>query len=460
MNTGHDITSPMSYEERRASIGLSSIYAFRMLGLFMILPVFSLFAKDLHGSTPLLTGFAIGAYGLTQAIFQIPFGMLSDRYGRKSIIAVGLAIFAVGSLIAAFADSIYGVIAGRALQGAGAIAAALMALAADLTRETQRTKAMAMIGITIGMSFVIAVVIGPVIASWVGLRGIFTLTAGLGLFGIILLYGWVPNPAAIRFHHDTEPVPKKFRSIVKNAELLRLNFGIFILHFILTALFVVLPLSLINLNIEGSQHWQIYLPVLLCSMAACLPLVVFAEKKRKIKPVFLTAISLIVIANLLISNFNSDLAIITGLLFLFFTGFNILEATLPSLISKIAPIDLKGTALGVYSTCQFLGAFCGGLFGGWTYGSYGIATVFLFSGIAAIIWLFVAASMNPPIHLSSLVVSVGISKQTEATRMSEQIAKIEGVAEVVVLVSDGVAYLKVDKERLDRDRLNRLIEHV
>ena len=456
LNQPQDITSPMSSVERRASIGLSSIFALRMLGLFMILPVFSLLAEDLKETTPFFIGVAISIYGLTQAVFQIPFGMLSDRIGRKPVISAGLLIFVLGSLLAAISESIYGVIAGRALQGSGAIASAIMALAADLTQEIHRTKAMAMIGISIGFSFAIAVVLGPVVGHWSGIQGVFGVTAVLALVAIAVLFWVVPKPTKCTFHRDTEPVPARFKQVLSDPDLLRLDFGIFTLHLILTASFVALPLMLRNAGVEGDQHWMIYLPVLLLSMATCIPFVIVAEKKRKMKTVFLLAVSVVVFADFGISQLSGSLIGIVGFLFLFFTGFNLLETTLPSLISKIAPADLKGTAIGVYSTSQFLGAFAGGLCGGWIYGNFGLEKVFLFCSLAAMIWFMVALTMKPPKHLSSLLLSVGSLQENEAVLMSKQISQIEGVAEAVVLADDGVAYLKVDNTRLDRERLFNL----
>lgn len=458
MNQAQDITSPMSPTERRASFALAGIFMLRMLGLFMILPVFSLYAGQLKGSTPFLTGVAISAYGLTQALLQIPFGMLSDRYGRKLMIALGLLIFASGSVIAALSDSIYGVILGRALQGSGAIAAAVMALAADLTREVQRTKAMAIIGISIGVSFAIAVVTAPVIADRAGVAGIFWLTAGLALTGLYVLFALVPSPAKMRFHRDTEAVPAQFGMVLSNKELLRLDFGILALHMILTAGFVVLPLVLRDsAGIATAHHWYVYLPVLLLSIGAMVPFVIMAEKKRKMKAVFLGAIGLIALAELGLLNFHEHMAALVGFLFMFFTGFNLLEATLPSMISKIAPVDLKGTAMGVYSTSQFLGAFLGGVCGGWIYGAFGLSYVFLFAAVIALLWLIVSFGMKPPRALSSLLLNLGRVGEEEAARISAQMLKIEGVAEAIVLADDGVAYLKVDHEKLDRKRLQALI---
>lgn len=457
LNQAEDITSPMSPLERRASFSLAGIFALRMLGLFMLLPVLSLFSEQMDGATPFLTGLAISAYGLTQALFQIPFGLLSDRYGRKPLITIGLLIFAGGSVLAALSDSIVGVIAGRALQGSGAIAAAVMALAADLTREVHRTKAMAVIGISIGVSFAVSVVAGPIIAGQIGISGIFWVTAALALIGIIVLWTLVPTPAVRRFHRDAEPVPAQFKTVLADAELLRLDIGILILHMILTAGFVVLPLALRDAGLAPADHWMIYLPVLVLSMAGAVPFIIIAEKKRKMKQVFLGAIGIIALGELGLSGGHDRLIDLVAFLFLFFAGFNLLEATLPSLISKTAPADLKGTAMGIYSSSQFLGAFLGGISGGWIYGQWSISAVFLFCTAIALGWLLIAAYMQPPRHLSSMLLRVGEMEEQQATLMSKQMTEVEGVAEAVVLAVEGVAYLKVDNETLDRDRLFNLI---
>jgi len=447
----------MSSVERRGIFALAGIFALRMLGLFMILPVMSIFAEELNDVTPFLIGMTISVYGLTQALFQIPFGLLSDRWGRKPVIASGLIIFAAGSVVAALSDSIYGVLIGRALQGSGAIAAAAMAMAADLTREVHRTKAMALIGISIGLSFAISLVAGPVIGSAWGLQGIFWLTALLAVLGIVVLYVLVPDPGHIRFHRDTETVPLQFRNVLQNPELLRLDFGILSLHMVLTGSFVVLPLLLRDASLPVEQHWTVYLPVLLASMLAIVPFIIFAEKKRKIKPVFLGSIVIIFLAELGLVVFHTDVLLIAVFLLLFFCGFNLLEATLPSMISKIAPAALKGTAMGVYSTSQFLGAFLGGISAGWLYGQYGVESVFFMCAGTVFVWFIVACSMKNPRHLSSLLLNVGNLDQSEADVMSEKISEIEGVAEAVVMADDGVAYLKVDKGVLDYSRLQNLI---
>ena len=452
-----DISNPMSPVERRAVFSLAGIFGLRMLGLFMILPVLSVLAEDLDGANPFLIGIAISAYGLTQALFQIPFGMLSDRFGRKLMITIGLAIFACGSVVAAMSDSIGGVIAGRALQGSGAIAAAIMALAADLTREAHRTKAMATIGISIGLSFAVSMVAGPLIAGNMGLHGLFWITGGLAIGGIAVLWLSVPNPARIRVHRDAEAVPEDFRKVLSNHELLRLDFGILALHMILTGSFVVFPVLLRNAGLEVTQHWMVYLPVLMFSIAGAVPFIILGEKKRQIKPVFVGAIVVIALAHSGLVAFHNAVYSVAAFLFVFFCGFNLLEAILPSLVSKVAPIRSKGTAMGVYSTSQFFGAFLGGAGGGWLYGKFGVEAVFIAAAIIALLWALFALTMRPPRYLSSLLLNVGELDDRAAAKMTAEIAEVAGVAEAIILAREGVAYLKVDKEVLDYGRLRELL---
>jgi MFS family permease len=420
----------------------------------MILPVFALYAEHLQGSSHALFGVAIGIYGLTQAVLGIPFGMLSDRFGRKPIITLGLLIFAAGSVVAAVSHSIYGVILGRSLQGAGAIAAAVMALAADLTREEHRLKAMATIGASIGLSFTVALVLGPIVSHWLGgVPGIFWLTALLALLAIAVLYLWVPTPATTRVHHDAEAVAGDFGPVLRDTQLLRLNFGVFSLHLLLTSTFVVVPLALRDAQLPVGQHWIVYLVVMLIALAVMVPFVIVAEKRRKLKQVFVGAIGVLLLAELVFMSEYRHLAGLIGGLLLFFIAFNLLEATLPSLIAKMAPPDKKGTAMGVYSSSQFLGAFCGGALGGWLLGAQGAAWVFGMGLLAAALWLGVAATMRPPRYLSSHLLEVGRVSQAEAGILAERLLKVPGVAEAVVIVEEGVAYLKVDKAKLDLNAL-------
>ena len=448
----------MTSLERRASYSLAGIYSLRMMGLFMILPVFSLYAEELVHTTPLLIGLAIGAYGLTQAVFQIPFGMLSDRMGRKPVITFGLLLFALGSIVAANADTIVGVIIGRGLQGSGAIAAAIMALTADLTREEHRTKAMAVIGMSIGLSFAVSLVLGPILNHLIGVRGIFWLTAILAAAGILLLHLAVPQPGRSILHRDTEPVRGYFAAVLRDTQLLRLDLGVFMLHMILTASFVVLPFSLRDyVHMPSVNHWHIYLPVLLISMVVMVPLVVLAEKYRHIKRVYVLAIALVAVAQSELSLFHHTLAgIFLGLL-LFFLAFNVLEALLPSLIVKFAPADKKGTAMGVYSTSQFGGAFIGGVTGGAVYGELGVAAVFLFCAAVAVIWVVVAATMQTPKYLSNFMLHIGALDAAGCQEVVEGLQGMPGVHEVIVVPDEGAVYLKIDSRESDKQALEAYV---
>ncbi|RJQ46052.1 MAG: MFS transporter [Gammaproteobacteria bacterium] len=441
----------MTAAERRATAALAGIYALRMLGLFLILPVFALYAREhLAGATPILIGLAIGAYGLTQALLQIPFGMLSDRFGRKPVIIGGLLVFALGSVVAALSDSIAGVIIGRALQGSGAIAAAVMALAADLTRDEQRTKVMAAIGTTIGLSFALALVMGPVLDNWIGVPGIFWLTAVLALGGIALLRLGVPQPVESRFHRETEAAPGQMKAVLSNPALLRLNGGVLILHLLLTASFVALPFALNDVaGLVPGRHWHVYLPVVLLAMAVMVPFVLVAEKKRRMKEVFLAAIVLLVVAEAGLGVFHQSAWVIGVLLFVFFTGFNVLEATLPSWISKIAPAANRGTAMGAFSTAQFIGAFLGGVAGGYLYESGGLSAVFLFCALMAAVWLVFMFNMPAPAYLKNRQLRVGKVDTDEAQHLAARLRTVPGVAEAVVVAEEGMAYLKVDTQVLN-----------
>lgn len=457
MTQVQDITSSMTRRERRATLSLAGIYALRMLGLFMLLPVLSLFAEQLQGSTPLLVGLAISIYGLSQAILQIPFGLLSDRFGRKKIIVIGLLLFAAGSIVAALSTTIQGVLLGRALQGGGAIAAVVMALLADLTQEVHRTKAMATIGASIGVSFGIAITLGPLIAGFTGVHAIFWITSVLAILAILVILFIVPDPGALKIHRDAELVTTDFFHVLKNTNLLRLDFGIFILHLILTASFVIVPLQLRDAGLLPERHWLVYLPVLVTSMAVIVPFIILAEKKRKMKAVFIGAITVIILANLGLFLLNNTLMVLVGCLWLFFCGFNLLEATLPSLISKTAPADLKGTAMGVYSSCQFLGAFLGGAAGGWIHGEYGNTAVFLFTAMAASLWLVVSLSMKKPRYLANLLIPLDTIDEMDADKFAARLLTVNGVAEVAMHFEERVAYLKVDNPSLDKNRLQQLL---
>jgi len=444
----------MTRQERHAAVSLAGVYALRMLGLFMILPVFALYAGDLEGVTPVLTGLAIGVYGITQALLQIPAGLLSDHIGRKPVIIGGLLVFAAGSVVAAQADSIYIVILGRALQGAGAIAAAIMALTADLTRETQRIKAMALIGMSIGLSFAAAMILGPLLNEWVGVPGIFWITALLALGGILVIAFIVPRPQVSAVHREAEAVPAQFGRVLRNPELLRLDSGILVLHTILTASFVVLPLVLRDtIGLASVHHWKLYLPVLAGSVLVMIPFILLAGRGGWLKPVFLGAIVVLGLAEFGLYLFSPTLVSVVVLLIIFFAAFNLLEAMLPSLVSRVAPGDCRGTAMGFYSSAQFFGAFLGGLLGGLVQGWFGLPAVFLFAALAVAAWLLLALPMQPPRKLSSYLHKVAVTDPADADRLEQELTGVAGVAEAVVVLEDGLAYLKVDRRVFDERRL-------
>ena len=448
----------MNPAEKRASFGLAGIYGLRMLGLFIILPIFALYAEHLPGGeNHILMGLALGVYGLTQAILQIPAGWMSDRYGRKPIIYGGLIIFALGSFVAASSDSIYGVIIGRAIQGAGAINAAVMALTADLTREEVRTKAMAMIGMTIGLTFSFSLILSPLLNGILGIPSIFALTGVLAIIAMALVRFVIPNPTLTRFHSDTEANRSKFSEVLRNKDLLRLDFGIFALHAILMSVFMQVPFILKNNGLDVAQHWQIYLPVMLLAFVLMVPPIIIAEKKAKMKPVFMLAIAMAFAAQLLLIAGQHHLWLVAAALLLFFTGFNILEASLPSLISKIAPLSAKGTAMGVYSSVQFLGAFFGAVMGGVLMQHIGHNSVLIFSASLLLLWLIIASTMNPPHAVSTKLYHLAALNEAEAMQLQQQLAAVRGVREVLVVAVERIACLKVDMQGFDEDEIQQLV---
>lgn len=383
----------MTPEERRAGASLASIFALRMLGLFLILPVFSVYAKTLPGGDNLaLVGFALGAYGLTQAFFQIPYGIASDYFGRKLVIVIGLLIFALGSFVAAWAPDMTWIIVGRVLQGAGAISAAVTALAADLTREEHRTKVMAMIGSSIGLVFALSLVGAPLLYGWIGMGGLFIMTGVLALAAIVLLLKAVP-PAPPPHGHEKLPL----RRVIFDADLLRLNLGIFVLHMVQMAMFVVLPHALVDHGgLAAAAHWKVYLPAVLVSFAIMVPAIIAAERKDKMRPIFLAAVGLLVVVQGGLFLLHESLWVLALWLLLFFVAFNVLEATLPSLVSRTAPPAAKGAALGVYNTTQAIGLFIGGAAGGYIAQHFGDNAVFAACTGLVLIWLAVATTMNFP----------------------------------------------------------------
>ncbi|PKM28988.1 MAG: MFS transporter [Gammaproteobacteria bacterium HGW-Gammaproteobacteria-11] len=447
----------MTSAEQRAASSLAAVFAFRMLGLFMVLPVLATYSDSLSGATPLLIGVAIGAYGLTQAFLQIPFGMLSDRIGRKPVIIGGLILFALGGLLAAQADSMAGVIAGRILQGAGAIAAAVMALVADLTREQHRTKAMALIGMSIGLSFAVAMVAGPVIAGMAGLQGVFLVTTLLALIGIVLVLWVVPNPTMALPHREAGVAKGAFMASLHNADLLRLNYGIAVLHAILMASFVAIPLALQEqAGLPREEHWWVYLAALLLSFFAMVPFIIYAERQRQVKRVVLGAILLLALVQPVLWLSTSSLPWLVAAIVLFFVGFNLLEATMPSLLSKIAPAGAKGTAMGIYSTSQFAGAALGGVLGGAVFGVWGLGGVFLCCMLLALSWWVIGVTMGEPPYVTSYRMPLAAHLLGDQA-LPQRILAVPGVVEAVVVAEEVAVYLKVDSQVLDAQALDRVV---
>lgn len=432
--------------EKRTAIALSLVFSMRMLGLFMIMPVFAIYGQHLSGYSPLWVGLAIGAYGLTQALLQIPAGMLSDRFGRRPVIFIGLLIFACGSLVAAYSDSVYGVTAGRALQGTGAIASAVLALAADVTREEQRPKAMGMIGISIGLAFAVAMVAGPILAPIIGLQGLFMITAAGALCGILIVHFMVPHVVSRAPRSETMAVPARIRKLLKDPQLLRLDFGIFILHMALTAVFVVLPLQLQKMHLAAEIHWYLYLPALLLSFLLIIPMLIIAARKSMNRQFYLFAILLMAVSLVAMALTSQSLMAMFICMLLYFTAFNFLEASLPAFISMLAPAGAKGSAMGIYSTSQFLGAFCGGIVGGLSYKLLGSSGLFLCLAGLMLLWLLLSWGMHNPSKIRTHTYTTEIRDENHAALLTKRLVLLHGVLEVVVIIEEQTVYIKVNNQ--------------
>lgn len=436
----------MNALERRSTFALSSIFALRMLGLFMIIPVFSVAGQSYQGATPALIGLAVGVYGLTQAILQIPFSLLADRFSRKPLVVLGLLLFALGGAIAAMSETIYGVIIGRAIAGGGAVSAVVMALLADVTREEQRSKAMAVMGMSIGFSFMLAFSLGPWLTSLVGISGLFWVTTIMGLAAISML---LLVPKVTRHHKNYQQgYLAQLKQVLKMGDLNRLHVSVFALHLLLTAMFIYMPSQLIQFaDIPLASHGLVYLPLLVISLFFAFPSIILAEKYRKMRGIFLTAIGGIILGLLvLIFGYESKYILLAGLGF-FFIAFNVMEALLPSWLSKSAPIQSKATAMGVNASSQFLGAFFGGMIGGQLLLLNNTALGWsILSGIA-IVWLLISFGLAQPRYLSSLVLRLPETKQTD--EWTSQLLAIRGIEEVVVMSDQQFAYVKIDKQLIN-----------
>jgi len=433
------------------------VFSLRMLGMFMVLPILTSYGMHLQGANEFLVGVAIGIYGLSQALFQIPFGLMSDKIGRKPLIVIGLIIFIIGSIVAALSDSIWGIIIGRALQGAGAISAAVMALLSDLTREQNRTKAMAFLGISFGLTFAIALVLGPIITHLIGLNGLFWGIALLAVGAIALTMFVVPNTNTHVLNRESAFVKGNLKTVLAQPQLLKLNIGILCLHTLLMSSFVALPLIMTKAGFLAQDHWKAYLVTMLISFVAVLPFIIYAEKYRKMKQVFLFCIALLAVAEITLWFSGSQLWVIILGLQIFFIGFNIMEAILPSLISKEAPAGYKGTAMGVYSTSQFLGVALGGIVGGWLYNFEGADTVFIGGLILTILWFVVSLTMKQPPYVSSIRIELPAHlKNTQA--LEQKLRAQNGVMEALVVDEELSVYVKVDRKIINREQLEAIIQ--
>ena len=449
----------MNSVEKRAILGVGGIFALRMIGLFMIVPVFSVYGDNYAHATPFLIGLAVGIYGLGQAIFQIPMSLAADKFPRKPIIFLGLILFALGGIIAANATDIYEVIIGRALAGSGAVSAVLMALLADVTREEMRTKAMATMGLTIATSIMLAFAFGPLLVGSLGISGLFWLTAGFAVLAMLLLL-FVPTPLRVLQHNlDNKSIGRQLAEVLKIGDLNRLHIGIFALHLTMTAIFVILPHQLNEvMGLSVRQQGLVYLPLLFIGFAVALPFIIIAEKKRKMRQVFLGAIALMTAALALLAiGSQVGVGIILGLL-LYFMGFNLLEATIPSWISKRAPVANKATAMGLNSSSQFFGAFVGGAMGGLLLTQSNILAWGILAVIMGVSLLLIIPIADPP-YLSSTTVT--IPKDINIQDWSRQMLAVDGVDELVVMAKEQVAYLKLDKTQLtdlSRQKLSHLAQ--
>ena len=452
------MTQQLTHQDYKNIAALAAVFACRLLGLFMLLPVFTPYAQNLVGSTPQTIGIAFGIYGLSQACLQLPFGSLSDRFGRKPIILIGLVCFAAGSIVCALSHSIHSMMLGRALQGAGAIGSTVMALTADLTRDEIRTRAMAIIGLSIGAAFALSLILGPLLAGMIGVSGLFWFILSLAILSMVLIITVVPTPKLSASPIAKQNFKQTLATVLCQRQLLLLDISIGLQHLILTASFVVLPLCLINLaEIPSAHHWWLYLPVLCLSVALMVPCVILAEKYQHMKAMLLVSITAILIAQALLWLHHSHAWWISLMLVLFFAGFNVLEACLPSMISKAAPIPSKGTALGIYSSVQFLGIFIGGSSAGWLYQHLGLASVFLFCASLAVVWLLlIACLLQAPRPWATRCYAL---KAADTNHDREQsIRQLPGVVEAYIDKQGQYLHLKIDKTYFSTQSLADFVE--
>lgn len=448
----------LNQTEKRAAVALASVFGIRMLGLFLIMPVLAIYARDYPDYSAFLMGATLGAYGLTQALLQIPMGMLSDRWGRRPVIILGLLVFILGSVVAAQADSLLGVAIGRAIQGLGAVAAAILALAADVSREQQRTKVMAIIGMCIGLAFAVAMVAGPLLGSWLGLAGIFWFTAATGVLGIVVLVASVPQVQTQTARRDALPVASELRSLLKHGQLWQLNVGVFVLHAVLTAWFITLPTQLQQAGFEPATHAWFYLPTLVASIAVMVPMIIRSSRTDNQVFWFRLALLMLCIGVALADMLGASAMVLVAALVIFFAGFNYLEASLPSLLTRIAPAGSKGSASGLYATSQFLGAFIGGSTGGWVLQTYQSTGLGILSLTLLGCWLVLTLWMKNPKAVTNVTLNLGHLAETQRSELNQRLLQVTGVEEVRYAPDDQISYLKVDKKQYDEETVQGLLQ--
>ena len=448
----------MNRQELSAASSIGLLYLIRMLGLFMVLPVLPLLAPQIDSATPLLIGLAIGVYGLSQGLLQIPMGLLSDRIGRKPVIAGGLALFILGSLVAAQADDIYGMIVGRFLQGCGAIASTLMALMSDLTRVDQRSKSMAIIGIAIAGSFGLSLVLGPIIGNEYGLAGIFNLTAILGIVGLCFLLVVIPSPQVRSTNLDSTVQRGRLQTVLRDLGLWRLNISVMFLHYLLVSAFSVFPVLFEGTGqIPVDKHSLYYLGTLLTSFILMLPFMWLADRISDIRPMLVVMVSLFLGA-LVLMRWSGAYYPVLAAMVLFFMAFNLLEVVLPAQVSKLAAAGSRGTSMGVYTTCQFFGIFLGGIVSGWILSVGGITDLVYTNMAIVMVWLIISGTFPKIAQMGSRTIQLGNLDALSAKQRAETLLSVHGVIDAVIIEADQVAYLKVDEQIIDDQQLKQVVE--
>ncbi|MCB1693859.1 MAG: MFS transporter [Pseudomonadales bacterium] len=443
----------MTKTEFRAAASIGLLYIVRMLGLFMVLPVLPV-SGEVQSASPLLIGLALGVYGLSQALLQIPLGLLSDRIGRKPVILGGLVMFVAGSIVAGASGHIFGIIVGRLLQGCGAIASTLLALVSDVTSIENRSKAMAIVGISIGGSFGLALILGPLIANLGGLPAVFYFTAGAGLVGIVVVLTVLPNPTVRSHNPESSLTPRFITDVLANADLRRTTASVFMLHYLLMSSFIVLPVLLSQTGVEHDNlHW-VYFGLLAFSFLLMTPLMWIADKPKNVRPLLLGMIGIFVGSQLLLTVETELLSVLSSLL-LFFMAFNLLEVILPALVSKTSRAGQRGTGMGIYSTSQFAGGFAGGALGGAILAASDITHLLWANALACAIWFIYLYGISQPRNYKTIACRVATSGNMSASAVADALLSVGGVEDVAFMDDDRLAYLKVDEDIYDDEALSR-----